>query len=54
LGLEYLLSKRTWAYVQGAYVSNNGANMALSPMYASPVAADKNVRAFMVGLRHSF
>ena len=54
LGLEYLLSKRTWAYVQGAYVTNNGANMALSPMYASPVAADKNVRAFMVGLRHSF
>lgn len=54
LGMEYLLSKRTWAYVQGAYVSNQGANMALSPMYASPVVADKNVHAMMVGLRHTF
>lgn len=54
LGAEYLLSKRTSAYLQGAYVSNDGANMALSPMYASPVAAGKNVHAVMVGLRHSF
>lgn len=54
LGAEYLLSKRTWAYVQGAYVMNDGANMALSPMYASPVAAGKNVHALMLGVRHSF
>lgn len=54
MGLEYLFSKRTLAYVQGAYVSNDGANMALSPVYGSPVAAGKDVRAWMVGLRHSF
>jgi predicted porin len=54
LGLEYLFSKRTMAYVQGGYATNHGANMALSPMYANPVAADKNVHALMIGLRHSF
>ncbi len=54
VGMEYLLSRRTWLYVQGAMVTNQGANMALSPMYASPVAANKDVNAFMVGMRHSF
>ncbi len=54
MGVEYLLSRRTWLYMQGATVTNKGANMALSPMYASPVAADKNVHAFMTGIRHSF
>ena len=54
LGLEYILSKRTLIYVQGAYATNDGANMALSPMYASPVVANKNVSAFNVGVRHSF
>ena len=54
IGAEYFLSKRTWLYVNGAMVTNKGANMALSPMYATPVAADKNVHAFMVGVRHSY
>lgn len=54
VGMEYLLSKRSWLYAQGAWVTNQGDNMALSPMYASPVAANMNVRAFMVGIRHSF
>lgn len=54
VGAEYLLSRRTWLYLQGAHVTNKGDNMALSPMYATPVAADRNVRAFMAGVRHTF
>ena len=54
VGGEYLLSKRTWLYLQGAAVTNKGDNMALSPMYATPVAAGKNVHAFMAGVRHNF
>ncbi|MDR2334812.1 MAG: porin [Burkholderiaceae bacterium] len=54
VGAEYMLSRRTWLYLQGAHVTNKGENMALSPMYATPVAADRNVHAFMVGMRHTF
>ncbi|WP_413966200.1 porin [Comamonas resistens] len=54
LGMEYYLSKRSWLYLQSAWVTNKGNNMALSPMYASPVAANKNVRAVMAGIRHGF
>ncbi|QIL79688.1 porin [Diaphorobacter sp. HDW4A] len=54
MGAEYLLSRRTWLYLQGAYVTNKGDNMAMSPMYATPVAADRNVRAYMAGVRHTF
>lgn len=53
-GLDYLLSKRTFLYVQGAAVQNVGVNMNLSPVYATPVAAGKNVQAWMAGLRHTF
>lgn len=53
-GLDYVLSKRTWLYVQGAVVRNVGANMNLSPVYATPVAAGSNVRAWMIGMRHTF
>lgn len=54
LGADYVLSKRTIAYAQAAVVTNKGANMNLSPVYASPVAANQDVRAYMVGVRHSF
>ena len=54
VGGEYLLSKRTWLYLQGAYVTNKGDNMALSPMYATPVAANQDVHAVMAGIRHTF
>lgn len=54
MGMEYFLSKRSWLYLQSAWVTNKGGNMALSPMYATPVAANKNVRAVMAGIRHSF
>ncbi|QNP47634.1 porin [Diaphorobacter aerolatus] len=54
VGAEYMLSKRTWLYLQGAHVTNKGDNMAMSPMYATPVAADKNVHAVMTGVRHTF
>ena len=53
-GLEYVLSKRTLVYVEGASVSNHGANMNLSPIYATPVVANSKVTAFMTGVRHSF
>ncbi|HET8745892.1 MAG TPA: porin [Ramlibacter sp.] len=53
-GAEYALSKRTLVYFEGASVRNAGANMNFSPVYATRVPADKNVRAFMVGLRHTF
>jgi len=53
-GLEYSLSKRTTFYVEGAAVRNTGANMNLSPVYATTVAANKNVTAFMTGMRHTF
>ena len=54
VGGEYFLSKRSWLYLQAAYVTNKGDNMAVSPMYASPVAANTNVRAVMAGVRHTF
>lgn len=54
LGLDYNLSKRTTLYVEGAWVTNSGANMNLSPVYASAVPANNNVHAVMAGLRHSF
>jgi predicted porin len=53
-GVDYVLSKRTTLYAQGAAVRNEGANMNLSPVYATPVAAGKNVNALMLGLRHTF
>lgn len=54
LGLDYFLSKRTTLYVEAAQVSNQGANMNTSPVYATPVAANQGVTAWMAGLRHSF
>ena len=54
LGLDYYLSKRTIAYAEGATITNHGANMNLSPVYASAVAANQNVHALMIGLRHTF
>ncbi len=54
IGVEYFLSKRTLAYVQAANVTNKGANMNLSPVYSSPVAANQGVQAYMVGMRHTF
>lgn len=54
IGVEYVLSKRTLAYVQAASATNKGANMNLSPVYSSPVAANQGVQAYMVGLRHTF
>lgn len=54
IGAEYSLSRRTMLYVEGAAVTNHGANMNLSPVYATPVAANSNVHALMAGLRHSF
>ncbi|GAB2482146.1 porin [Comamonas humi] len=54
LGLDYLLSRRSTLYVEGAYTSNRGSNMNLSPVYATAVAADRNVTAVMLGLRHTF
>ena len=33
---------------------NEGGNMNLSPVYATPGAAGKNVHAWMAGLRHTF
>lgn len=54
VGLDYTLSKRTTLYAQGAHVRNVGANMNLSPVYASPVAAGRSVQAWMLGLRHTF
>jgi predicted porin len=54
LGLEYYLSKRTILYAEAASVTNHGANMNLSPVYASAVAANQSVRAAMLGLRHVF
>ena len=53
-GVDYVLSKRTTLYAQGAAVRNEGGNMNLSPVYATPVAAGKNVNAWMAGLRHTF
>ncbi|WP_326532778.1 porin [Pseudorhodoferax sp.] len=53
-GVDYVLSRRTTLYAQGAAVRNEGANMNLSPVYATPVAAGKNVQAWMLGLRHTF
>ncbi len=54
LGLDYYLSKRTIAYAEAAAITNRGANMNLSPVYATPVAANQNVHALMMGLRHTF
>jgi predicted porin len=54
IGAEYYLSKRSALYVEGATVSNHGANMNVSPIYATPVVANTNVHAVMVGMRHSF
>lgn len=53
-GVDYSLSKRTTLYAQAATIRNNGANMNLSPVYATPVAAGRNVNAWMVGVRHTF
>lgn len=54
MGLDYLLSKQTILYVEGAQVTNRGANMNTSPVYATAVAANKDVTGWMAGLRHSF
>jgi len=54
VGLEYSMSKRTTVYAEAAAISNHGANMGLSPVYASPVATNQGVHAVMAGLRHSF
>lgn len=52
--LDYSLSKRTILYVQAALTRNKGSNMNLSPVYATPVAAGRNVNAWMLGVRHMF
>ncbi len=52
--VDYSLSKRTTLYAQAASTRNQGANMNLSPVYATPVGAGRNVNAWMVGLRHTF
>jgi len=54
VGAEYSLSRRTVLYVEGAAVSNVGANMNFSPVYATRVPAGEDVRAVMAGVRHSF
>jgi predicted porin len=54
VGAEYALSKRTLLYLQGATIRNVGANMNLSPVYATVVPANTGVRAVMAGLRHTF
>ena len=54
IGAEYAFSRRTVVYLEGAAVTNHGANMNLSPVYATAVAANHDVRAVMAGLRHSF
>jgi len=54
LGLDYYLSKRTIAYAEAAAITNHGANMNLSPVYATAVVAGQNVHAVMLGLRHNF
>ncbi|MDO5626229.1 MAG: porin [Pseudomonadota bacterium] len=54
VGLDYLLSRRTIAYVQAATIRNKGANMNLSPVYGTPVGANRNVNALMLGMRHTF
>jgi predicted porin len=54
LGLDYYLSKRTLGYFEVASATNHGANMNLSPVYATAVVANKNVHAAMLGLRHTF
>ena len=54
VGAEYSLSRRTMVYAEAASVTNHGANMNFSPVYATPVVANANVHAFMAGLRHSF
>lgn len=54
VGVDYYLSKRSILYAQAAKVTNKGANMNLSPVYATTVTANTDVRAYMVGVRHSF
>ncbi len=54
LGLDYYLSKRSMLYAEAASVTNHGANMNLSPIYATAVAANQNVHALMLGVRHTF
>ncbi len=54
IGGEYALSRRTVLYVEGADVHNHGNNMNLSPIYSTPVVANADSHALMVGMRHSF
>ena len=54
IGGEYSLSKRTTLYLEGAAVTNSGANMNLSPIYSTMVPSNTNVHAFMAGVRHTF
>lgn len=54
MGAEYSLSRRSLLYVQVGEVKNEGANMNMSPVYASPVVPNTSVHALMVGMRHSF
>lgn len=54
IGAEYILSKRTLAYVQAASVTNKGTNMNMSPVYATPTTANTGTQAYMVGVRHTF
>lgn len=54
VGLDYALYQDTLMYIQTASTSNNGANMNLSPVYATTVAANKSNTAWMVGLRYTF
>ncbi|MDO5290101.1 MAG: porin [Pseudomonadota bacterium] len=53
-GMDYALSRRTSLYLQGAAVGNRGANMNLSPAYGTPVAANRSMNAWMIGMRHAF
>ena len=54
LGADYVLSKRTFLYVELASVTNHGNNMNLSPVYGNAVAANTNNHAEMIGVRHNF
>lgn len=54
LGLNYLLSKQTSLYIEGANVNNQGNNMNQAPIYGTPVTAGVSSTAWMAGIRHTF
>ena len=54
ISLDYTLFKDTIVYFQTASTTNKGANMNLSPIYASVPTANKNNNATMIGVRYTF